>query len=163
MLCATLSLFASCGQSQKDLDKIKKQKEDSARAVEIQHLRDDSIKNAAVAEAIAKIRAEDETKDSLQKISKEDRDSLKKADSVLIVLKTAYEKTKADLTVAYDQMNQIKGFHLLRNQGDRDNQIRQQDLNIQSIRDKLQKIQLLAVKIEKYINRLNYNNQKLKI
>jgi chromosome segregation ATPase len=55
-------------------------------------------------------------------------------------LKNALATFNADLDAAKDAMNQLKDFHFLRTNSEREEQVRNQSLKIQHIEEKIEKI-----------------------
>ncbi len=125
-----LFILSSCGPSAEE------------RAA-IQQRHDDSVKNVAVRETQKKMENLQEIKDKLEGLNKR-----------TVTYKSELANLKADLDVANDKLKHIKEFHMLRTDSDREQQIRNQDLVIQSIEENIQKYTSAIAECEQLIPQL---------
>jgi hypothetical protein len=111
-LSATILLASSCGLSDKEKTAL----------LQAQQAKDDSLR---VAE-IKQVKDEEATKSALS-------DSLSAYNDLLLRQQNALVQLRTEIYTANDEMTQIKGFHFGRMPQDRENQIRNQELKIQSL------------------------------
>lgn len=106
-----------------------------------QQNREDSIKNAI------------ETKYAMEEELKNEISSLHK-------MQTDLENAKATLEVEKDKLNKIKEFHVLRGTSDRELQIKNQSLIIQTLEDKIVQLSQSIDQIRKKVTSLKNDLQK---
>jgi hypothetical protein len=111
-ISATLFLVTSCGISDKEktaLLQAQQAKDDSIRVAQIKQVKDDEVLRSAL------------------------NDSLSANNNLLSRQQNALIQLRTDIYTANDEMTKIKAFHFGRMPQDRENQVRNQELKIQSL------------------------------
>ncbi len=111
-LSAVLVLATSCGLSEKDkttLLQAQQAKDDSIRVAQIKQVKDEQALKSALGDSLSAY-----------------NDLLERQQRSLVLLRT-------NIYTANDEMTQIKAFHFGRMPQDKENQIRAQELKIQSL------------------------------